>query len=70
MDGAKLVTDTVEQCLVDKAFCVGRSIFERGCEPRRNENPGDSKIIVELESLPLKGQGLLDNGNQSRVSRC
>ena len=48
---------------------MDRSFFEREGGPCRNENPGDSRIIVELESLPLKGQGFLDNGNQSRVSR-
>ncbi len=48
---------------------MGRSMFERIYGPCRDKNPGDSKIIVELESLPLKGQGFLDNGKQSRVSR-
>ena len=54
--------------MVGKAFCEGRSIFERVYGPYRNENPGGSKIIVECESPPLKGQGFLDNENQSRVS--
>ena len=48
---------------------MGRSISERRYGPYRNENPGDSKNEVELETLPPKGQGFLDNGNQSRVSR-
>ena len=69
MDGAKLVTDTIEQCLVDKASCMGRSMLESAYGPCRNENPGDSKNLVLLESVPPKGQGFLDNGNQSRVSR-
>ena len=29
--------------------------------PDRNKNPGGSKSLAELESLPLKGQGFLDN---------
>ena len=41
---------------------------EKVCEPSRNENPGGSRIGAELESLSLKGQGFLDNANQSRVS--
>ena len=36
--------------------------------PGRNENPGGSRIRAELESLSPKGQGFLDNVNQSRVS--
>ena len=43
-------------------------MLERVCEPHRNENPGSSKILAELESLSPKGQGFLDNVNQSRVS--
>ena len=47
---------------------MGRSIFEKEYGPTRNENPGESRSIVELESLPPKGQGFLDNVVQSRVS--
>ena len=46
MDGAKLTTDTVEFCkeYVRKAYCEGRSMFERICGPHYNENPGESRI--------------------------
>ena len=47
---------------------MDRSILEREYRPDRNENPGVSRIVVELESLPPKGQGFLDNVVQSRVS--
>jgi len=65
MDGAKSVTDTTDLCKEcgRQAFCLGESIFERRCEPCRNENPGGSRIIALLESVPLKGQGFLDNTN-------
>ncbi len=45
MDGAKPVTDTVgkPKACGRSAFCLGKSIFERVCEPGRNENPGDSR---------------------------
>ena len=36
--------------------------------PNRNENPGGSRIYIELESLIPKGQGFLSNVNQLRVS--
>jgi len=48
---------------------MGRSTYESMYGPCRNENPGDSKIRVLLDTVPPKGQGFLDNGNQSRVSR-
>ena len=47
---------------------MGRSAFERVRGPYRNKNPGGSRIIEELDSLPLKGQGFLGNANQPRVS--
>ena len=46
MDGAKLVTDTVDisnDC-GRQAFCESRSISERICGFRGNENPGGSRI--------------------------
>ena len=70
MDGTKLVTDTIDHLRMcgKQAFYEGRNILARECGPHRNENPGVSRIIAVLESLPLKGQGFLDNANQSRVS--
>ena len=70
MDGAKLITDTIDlrkQC-GRQVFCEGRSAFESWHRPHRNKNPGGSRIIEELESLPLKGQGFLGNADQPRVS--
>ena len=46
MDGAKLVTDTLDHRMVGKAFCMGRSTFENAYGPCRNENPDDSKNVV------------------------
>ena len=51
-----------------QALCESESIFERRYESSGNENPGGSKIIAWLESMSPKGQGFLDNENQSRVS--
>ena len=45
MDGAKLVTDTID-ILKDygrQAFYLGRTFFVRKKGPSRNENPGSSK---------------------------
>ena len=47
---------------------MGRNLSERSGGPRSNENPGGSTIKAVLETLSLKGQGFLDNDNQSRVS--
>ena len=70
MDGAKAITDTMDdENRSRQAFCQGRSIPTRGYGPFRIENPGESRNRAELESLPPKGQGFLDNANQSRVSR-
>ena len=46
MDGAKIVTDTIDNRKVcgRQAFCSGRNIFVRGYGPFRNENPGESRI--------------------------
>ncbi len=44
MDGAKLVTDTID-ILIEcgrQAFFSGRTFFVRKKGPRRNENPGGS----------------------------
>ena len=41
---------------------------EKICGSAGNENPGGSRIVTELESLPPKGQGFLGNANQPRVS--
>ena len=49
-------------------FREDRSAFESLRRPRGNKNPGDSRIIEELDSLPLKGQGFLGNADQPRVS--
>ena len=70
MDGAKAITDTTDQSKTRgrQAFCEGKNISEKRYEPRRNENPGSSKILAERESLSPKGQGFLDNVDQSRVS--
>jgi len=43
-------------------------MFERICRSVGNENPGGSRIVTELESLPPEGQGFLGNANQPRVS--
>ena len=70
MDGAKSITDTTD-ILTDsgrQALFVGRSLFVRTDGPQRNENPGNSKIYTEWESLIPKGQGFLSNVNQLRVS--
>ncbi len=48
---------------------MGRSILVREYGPYRNENPGGSRILALLESVPLKGQRFLGNANQPRVSR-
>ncbi len=45
MDGAKLVTDTVDlrkEC-GRQAFWLGRSMSEKICGPARIENPGGSR---------------------------
>ena len=45
MDGAKVVTDTVDirkEC-GRQASCLGRSVLTRGRGPSRNENPGESR---------------------------
>ena len=70
MDGTKLITDTLDNCKVcsRQAFQLGRSPSVRRGGPFGNANPGGSRIIAELESLSLKGQGFLDNVVQSRVS--
>ena len=70
MDGAKMITDTIGYFLISgrQAYRVGRNIIQRWCGPRGNENPGGSMIKAELETQSLKGQGFLDNDNQSRVS--
>ena len=48
MDGAKRVTDTadIRKDCGRQAPCEGKSIFERGCEPRLDEDPGESRNIV------------------------
>ena len=48
MDGAKLTTDTMEYRKVSdrQALCVERSVSERRCGPRTNENPGESRNIA------------------------
>ena len=51
------------------AHCGGRSYYENNGGPCSDENPGISKILVERDSLPPKGQGFLGNVNQPRVSR-
>ena len=69
-DGTKLITDTLDsrKACSRQAFQLGRSQSVRRGGPFGNANPGGSRIIAELESLPLKGQGFLDNAVQSRVS--
>ena len=49
MDGAKLVTDTIDHCKVSgrQAYCLERSYSERSCGPNGNENPGKSRNRVE-----------------------
>jgi hypothetical protein len=71
MDGTKLVADTIDlrkKC-GRQASWLGRSMFEKICGPTWNENPGGSRNIVLRESVPPKGQGFLDNANQSRGNR-
>ena len=54
MDGAKSVTDTIgisNECS-RQAFLERKSAFISWHESPRNENPGDSKNLAELESLP------------------
>ena len=49
MDGAKLVTDTIDfinEC-GRQASCKDRSFFVRRDGPYRNENPGGSRIYTE-----------------------
>ncbi len=55
MDGAKLITDTIDNRKIcgRQAFYWGKSILERGYQPYRKENPGESKNLAELESLSL-----------------
>ena len=44
MDGAKLVTDTIDYNNNDRqASCEGRTLFLRIMGPRKNENPGSSR---------------------------
>ena len=71
MDGTKLVADTLDLCKEGGrlAFWLGRSMSERICGPIRKENPGGSRSRAVLESLPPKGQGFLDNVDQSRGNR-
>ena len=49
MDGAKQITDTsdIRKDCGRQAFCKGKSFLERGSEPCRNEDPGESRIIAE-----------------------
>ena len=48
MDGAKLVTDIGDPVKGGRqAFCEGKILFVRRVEPRRNENPGGSRIFSE-----------------------
>ena len=70
MDGAKSTTDTIgaRKGCSRQASCQGRSFFARRGGPGGNENPGNSKSLVLLESVPPKGQGFLGNANQPRVS--
>jgi len=46
MDGAKLVTDTIEFCkkFGRQAFCLDRSVSAKMHGPDRNEDPGGSRI--------------------------
>ena len=70
MDGAKSITDTVgirNDC-GRQALCMGRSNFAKSYGPCTNANPGGSRNLAQLESASPKGQGFLDNANQSRVS--
>ncbi len=49
MDGAKLVTDTIDlrnEC-GRQASCKDRSFLVKGNGPYRNENPGSSRINTE-----------------------
>ena len=45
MDGAKLVTDTIDVLKIRgrQAFFLGRTFFVKKKGPKRNENPGGSK---------------------------
>jgi hypothetical protein len=72
MDGAKLIADTVDRrkACGRQAFWSGRSMFEKICGPIRIENPGGSRSRAVRESLPPKGQGFLDNVDQSRGNRA
>ena len=49
MDGAKLVTDTIDHRKVSgrQAFRMGKSLSEKKGEPCGNENPGKSRNIAE-----------------------
>ena len=49
MDGAKLVTDTIDRSNASgrQAYCLGRSYSEMSCGPSSNENPGNSRNIAE-----------------------
>jgi len=49
MDGAKPVTDTIDLRKQSgrQVSCEGRSASERMHQPRRNKNPGGSRIIEE-----------------------
>ena len=70
MDGAKSVTDTtdIRKDSGRQAFFLDRSFSVRIGGPKRNENPGNSRIYTEWEPLIPKGQGFLSNVNQLRVS--
>ena len=49
MDGAKLVTDTVNRCKASgrQAFCMERSSSERKGGPCGNDDPGNSRNRAE-----------------------
>ena len=49
MDGAKLITDTVDLRKKSdrQAFCKDRSVFAKRHGPYRIANPGGSRIIAE-----------------------
>ena len=48
MDGAKTVTDTIDNRKVcgRQALCLGRTIFAKEWGPNRDENPGGSRNRV------------------------
>ena len=48
MDGAKLVTDTVDFRKESgrQAFYLVRSTSVKSCQPNKNENPGGSRRIA------------------------